>query len=172
MRWGRSRARPLALEADNSAAECCDEDVEDVAGRDVDHRMASAGRDVTAVSASRVGRETVNVAPRPGPGLAAAHRAAVRFDELADDRQADAEAAHAAHLFAFGLREAVEHVRQELPARCRAPCRCTIQADAAAVRARAQATPCRRRGVNFTRVRQQVPDDLPQPIRVARHPPR
>ena len=40
-----------------------------------------------------IGRRTVNVAPRPSPALSRDDRAAVRLDELLDDRQAEPEAA-------------------------------------------------------------------------------
>jgi hypothetical protein len=49
------------------------------------------------------------------PGALGHHRAAVRLDQLADDRETEAETA-ARMLHAAPLREAVEHVGQEVGA--------------------------------------------------------
>ena len=108
------------------------------------------------------------MAPRPLTGAGGSNRAAVRFDEFVDDRQADAEAAHAAHLFAFGLRKPFEHVRQEL----------RVDAATGVLHDEVDTVPVRRdrerdlsaRGRELHAVRQQVPYDLPEPVRVAGNP--
>ena len=64
----------------------------------------------------------MNVAPCPGP-RSAPHGAAVHLDQVADDREAEAETALGARARRVGLPEALEDVRQEggldAAARCR-----------------------------------------------------
>ena len=59
------------------------------------------------------GSVTEKVAPFPGPGAVGLDRPAVLLDEMAHDRQAEAEAAVHAGVGGVGLGEAIEDVRQE-----------------------------------------------------------
>ena len=93
--------------------------------------------------------------------------AAMRFDEMAADRQPEAEPAVRPRERAVGLAEALEEVGQELrrdafPGVADADLDLRVDAlqphlDAAAA------------GRELDRVRQQVPDHLLQPLRIARH---
>ena len=73
--------------------------------------------------AARAGSVTRNVAPRPSPGALGTHAAAVQLDEMADDGEAEAEAAEAPPCAGVGLAEPLEDVGHELGDGCRCRCR-------------------------------------------------
>ena len=82
-------------------------------GRRLERRRAAVRAGSPTPSAQRQLR-TRNVAPLPSPSLVRRDLAAVQLDEVAHDREAEAEAAVRARGAAVGLAEALEHVRQEV----------------------------------------------------------
>ena len=64
--------------------------------------------------AATSGNVTQNVAPLSGARALGANRAAVQIDDVANDGEAEAEAAEQSRRRAVLLREAIEDVRQEL----------------------------------------------------------
>ena len=71
--------------------------------------QSSASRRIRA----RNGKSTRNVAPWPRPSLSAEHRPAVRFHEVPDDRETEAESAVLAGLRRVHLPEPLEQMRPE-----------------------------------------------------------
>ena len=101
---------------------------------------------------------------------ARAHRldpSAVRLDEVTADRQAEAEPAVRAGERAVGLAEALEQMRQESGA-MPSPVSLTVISTCESTRSQPDlhAAAARR---ELDGVREQVPHDLLQPLRVARH---
>ena len=116
------------------------------------------------------GSRTVNVAPRPAPSLDRVDGAAVQLDELPHDREPEAEPAV---LRACSTRRpggSGRRRRAGTPARCRCRCRRRTSSSRSPARLSVTATrpPARR---ELHRVRQQVPDDLLQPIGIAERRP-
>ena len=108
----------------------------------------------------------MNVAPCAAPALSARDRAAVQLDEVPHDREPEAEPAVHARGRAVGLPEALEDVRQELGRDALAGvARPTISTCEFTRRERDLHAAALRRELD--RVRQQVPDDLLQPVGVA-----
>ncbi len=68
----------------------------------------------SSARAMATGSLTVKVAPWPSPVLAACDGAAVQLDQVADERQAEAEPGVPARRRAVGLLEALEHVREHV----------------------------------------------------------
>jgi hypothetical protein len=84
------------------------------------HRAGlSATSGATAIgvrSFARIGSRSVKVAPRSVRGCSQLDGAAVQLDDVADDRQADAQPAVAALAAAVELTKAIEHERHEIGA--------------------------------------------------------
>ena len=73
-------------------------------------RAAAAG----SVAATLIGSRSRNVAPWPGPSLAACDGAAVQVDDVPHDGEPEAEPGVQPGRAAVGLTEAIEHERQHL----------------------------------------------------------
>ena len=125
-------------------------------------RLAAPPRARSSAAASRV-----NVAPWPAPLAGRRHRAAVQLGQLLRDREPEAEAAMLARERRVGLPEPLEDERQELR-RDAAPVSLTVISTCEFDARETQLHPAAARR-ELDRVRQQVPDDLLQPIRIAGH---